>query len=48
MQDLSNNQLDQLPGGVGFLVRMVEMSLHHNHLQELPNDFVNMRSKCIK
>lgn len=32
-----------LPPGMGYLVRLVELNLSHNELQELPPDIVNLR-----
>lgn len=46
--DLSNNQLDSLPGGVGFMSRLTELSIQHNKIQSLPSDITNLRSKINK
>lgn len=46
--DLSNNQLESLPGGIGFITRLNDLSFHHNKIQALPNDITNLRSKKIK
>jgi Leucine-rich repeat (LRR) protein len=43
--DLSNNQLESLPGGIGFLTRLTEFTVHHNKLEVLPNDITNLRSE---
>uniref|UniRef100_T1GFI2 Leucine-rich repeat-containing protein 40 n=1 Tax=Megaselia scalaris TaxID=36166 RepID=T1GFI2_MEGSC len=44
LNDLSNNQITSLPGGMGFLVRLTELNCSYNEINELPADFVNMRS----
>lgn len=42
--DISFNSLNSLPGGIGFLVRLQQLTLNNNRLTELPNDIVNLRS----
>lgn len=42
---MANNKLELLPGGIGFLTRLTDLSVHHNKLQVLPNDMTNLRSK---
>lgn len=44
-QDVSHNQLTSLPCGIGFLVRLTNLTASHNKLVDLPNDIVNMRGK---
>lgn len=43
LQDLSNNNLTNLPPGLGYLVRLTDVNLSHNQLTELPPDIVNLR-----
>lgn len=45
LQDLSYNELETIPVGIGFLVRLIELDLSHNKLKELPADTVNLRSE---
>lgn len=35
--------LTNLPSGMGYLVRLIELNLSHNKLCELPPDIVNLR-----
>lgn len=45
LQDLSHNNLSDLPVGMGYMVRLITLNLCHNVIRELPPDMMSMRCK---
>lgn len=48
VQNLSSNNLTELPIGTGYLVRLTSLDLSHNLLKELPPDITSMRGVFYK
>lgn len=44
IKDLSHNNLKGLPNGIGFMVRLKELTASHNSLQYIPDDLTMLSS----